>query len=123
MKRSHTAIGIAILLLSALYFIGLVGISGDEGYAGLSPRFMPTLVARHPGRHGVDRLAGLRAGVDAADGMRGARLWQPPFPARRADRPGHHAPCGRSSPCWLPLLNINGFYDGYPEPVDAWLRR
>lgn len=45
MKPSHLAIGIAVLLLSVFYFVGLPGISGDEGYAGLSPRFMPTLVA------------------------------------------------------------------------------
>lgn len=45
MKPSHTVIGIVVLLLSGLYFAGIPGISGEEGYAGLSPRFVPTLVA------------------------------------------------------------------------------
>jgi len=45
MKRSHTIVGGAVLALSAFFFAGLAGISGEEGYAGLSPRFMPTLVA------------------------------------------------------------------------------
>ncbi|KAA6124533.1 tripartite tricarboxylate transporter TctB family protein [Cupriavidus cauae] len=44
MKPSHTAIGIVVLLLSACFFAGLGGISGESGYAGLSPRFVPTLV-------------------------------------------------------------------------------
>ena len=45
MKPSHICIGAAILALSAFFVAGIPGISGDEGYAGLSPRFMPTLVA------------------------------------------------------------------------------
>lgn len=45
MKPSHVSIGVAVLALSVFFFVGLPGISGDEGYAGLSPRFMPTLVA------------------------------------------------------------------------------
>lgn len=45
MKRSHVTIGIAVLALSGFFVAGLQGISGEEGYAGLSPRFMPTLVA------------------------------------------------------------------------------
>lgn len=45
MKPSHLAIGIAVLAVSLFFFLGLPGISGEEGYAGLSPRFMPTLVA------------------------------------------------------------------------------
>ncbi len=45
MKRSHLAIGLAVLAFSAFFFVGLPGISDEEGYAGLSPRFMPTLVA------------------------------------------------------------------------------
>lgn len=45
MKPSHLAIGIAVLALSLFFFLGLSGISGEEGYAGLSPRFAPTLVA------------------------------------------------------------------------------
>jgi putative tricarboxylic transport membrane protein len=45
MKPSHVSIGVAILAVSAFFFAGLPGISGDEGYAGLSPRFVPTLVA------------------------------------------------------------------------------
>ena len=44
MKPSHTAIGIVVLLLSACFFAGIQGISGESGYAGLSPRFVPTLV-------------------------------------------------------------------------------
>lgn len=44
MKPSHTLIGVVVLLISALFFTGLSGISGDAGYAGLSPRFLPTLV-------------------------------------------------------------------------------
>ena len=45
MNRSHTIVGGAVLALSVFFFAGLPGISGEEGYAGLSPRFMPTLVA------------------------------------------------------------------------------
>jgi putative tricarboxylic transport membrane protein len=45
MKPSHVSIGIAVLALSAFFLAGLSGISGEEGYAGLSPRFAPTLVA------------------------------------------------------------------------------
>ncbi|MCA3185285.1 MULTISPECIES: tripartite tricarboxylate transporter TctB family protein [unclassified Cupriavidus] len=45
MKPSHVSIGVAILALSVFFFAGIPGISGDEGYAGLSPRFVPTLVA------------------------------------------------------------------------------
>lgn len=45
MKPSHLAIGIAVLALSVFFFAGLPGISDDAGYAGLSPRFVPTLVA------------------------------------------------------------------------------
>jgi len=45
MKPSHLAIGIAVLALSLFFFVGLPGISDDAGYAGLSPRFVPTLVA------------------------------------------------------------------------------
>ncbi len=45
MKPSHLAIGIAVLALSVFFFTGLPGISDDAGYAGLSPRFVPTLVA------------------------------------------------------------------------------
>jgi putative tricarboxylic transport membrane protein len=45
MKPSHLAIGIAVLALSLFFALGLAGISGEEGYAGLSPRFVPTLVA------------------------------------------------------------------------------
>lgn len=44
MKPSHTVIGIVVLLLAAAFLAGLPGISGDAGYAGLSPRFVPTLV-------------------------------------------------------------------------------
>ncbi len=43
-KPSHTAIGIVVLLLSACFFAGIGDISGESGYAGLSPRFVPTLV-------------------------------------------------------------------------------
>ena len=45
MKPSHVSIGIAVLALSGFFLAGLSGISGEEGYAGLSPRFVPTLVA------------------------------------------------------------------------------
>lgn len=45
MKPSHVSIGVAVLAVSVFFLVGLPGISGDEGYAGLSPRFMPTLVA------------------------------------------------------------------------------
>lgn len=44
MKPSHIVIGIAVLAISAFFFAGIPGISGEEGYAGLSPRFAPTLV-------------------------------------------------------------------------------
>lgn len=45
MKPSHTAIGIVVLMLAGLFFAGMTVIEGDAGYAGLSPRFVPTLVA------------------------------------------------------------------------------
>jgi len=35
MKPSHVSIGVAIMAVSAFFFDGLPGISGDEGYAGL----------------------------------------------------------------------------------------
>ncbi|QET03229.1 MULTISPECIES: tripartite tricarboxylate transporter TctB family protein [Cupriavidus] len=44
MKPSHVVIGIAVLAVSVFFFAGIPGISGEEGYAGLSPRFVPTLV-------------------------------------------------------------------------------
>ncbi len=33
MKPSHLAIGIAVLAISLFFFLGLSGISGEEGYA------------------------------------------------------------------------------------------
>lgn len=39
------AIGAAVIGLSIAFGIGLIEIDGAGGYSGLSPRFMPTLVA------------------------------------------------------------------------------
>ncbi len=39
------AIGVAVIGLSVAFGIGLIDIDGAGGYSGLSPRFMPTLVA------------------------------------------------------------------------------
>ena len=43
--KSGFAIGAAVIGLSIAFGIGLLAIDGAGGYSGLSPRFMPTLVA------------------------------------------------------------------------------
>jgi putative tricarboxylic transport membrane protein len=43
--KSGLAIGAAVIGLSVAFGIGLAAIDGAGGYSGLSPRFMPTLVA------------------------------------------------------------------------------
>jgi putative tricarboxylic transport membrane protein len=43
--KSGFAIGAAVIGLSIAFGVGLLAIDGAGGYSGLSPRFMPTLVA------------------------------------------------------------------------------
>jgi putative tricarboxylic transport membrane protein len=44
-RRAGTAIGLLVLAVAAAMAIGLGHIDGSGGYSGLSPRFLPTLVA------------------------------------------------------------------------------
>ena len=43
--KSGFAIGAAVIGLSIAFGVGLLAIDGAGGYSGLSPRFMPTMVA------------------------------------------------------------------------------
>lgn len=47
MKRlpAHRLVGLAVLALAAFLAAGLPAVDDQGGYAGLSPRFLPTLVA------------------------------------------------------------------------------
>lgn len=45
MPRSGVLIGAVVLGVAALFGAGMSGIDGSGGYAGLSPRFLPTVVA------------------------------------------------------------------------------
>lgn len=45
MTRAKLAVGVFVLLLAAFFGAGLPFVDDQGGYSGLSPRFLPTLVA------------------------------------------------------------------------------
>lgn len=95
MKPSHTAIGVVVLLLAGLFFAGMSSIEGDAGYAGLSPRFVPTLVAIGLAVCGAAlTFQGLRGGFRA-------------MPEEDAELPSHpHSPRGLAWVAAGLLLNM-----------------
>jgi putative tricarboxylic transport membrane protein len=78
-RTARWVIGIVILLAAAGVTAGLSGIDGGGGYSGLSPRFLPGVVATGLALCGVLLLAGGPSSPDASPDApfagRGAVVW------------------------------------------------